>query len=351
MVAASIATPAPLPGPKKKQAEALAQNIKWMVDTFGARVGFLTLTCGNKIGGRFVKVTDRREASRRFNSLLTGLVRARYRCGVIVSERHRDGGVHFHLVAVAPGSLALNWEAFDRCQSEVRERKRKGWTAQDVAASPALRDEWQFWRDHAEDYGFGRCEMLPIRKNGEAVGRYVGKYISKAWENRRPEDKGARLVRYFGKWATPAVEAKTTDKSRGAFVPPHSARFGRFTPAARMWRECCRQVALRVAFDGISLTYESAKAFAGRRWAWNFTKKFNATDWILPPRFADIEKDFAEWQSTVAQEWADQRHREIFGPSRGAGFWKFDPESMMELIEARRANARIIAPGDCEIWW
>jgi hypothetical protein len=34
-----------LPGPRKKQAEALTQNILWMAETFGKeRIGFLTLT-------------------------------------------------------------------------------------------------------------------------------------------------------------------------------------------------------------------------------------------------------------------------------------------------------------------
>lgn len=31
------------------------------------------------------------------------------------------------------------------------------------SASPYLRAEWQFWRDTASHYGFGRTESLPIR--------------------------------------------------------------------------------------------------------------------------------------------------------------------------------------------
>jgi hypothetical protein len=39
----------PLPGPRKKQADALTENIKWMTDTFGKeRIGFLTLTLGDQ---------------------------------------------------------------------------------------------------------------------------------------------------------------------------------------------------------------------------------------------------------------------------------------------------------------
>src|SRR5690348_15374398 len=38
----------PLPGPRKKQADALTENIKWMASVLGKeRVGFLTLTLGD----------------------------------------------------------------------------------------------------------------------------------------------------------------------------------------------------------------------------------------------------------------------------------------------------------------
>jgi len=62
-----------LPGPRKKQARALVENIEWMAKTFGqGRVGFLTLTIGDMdAGGRFRNLRDRKEAQRRFHSLLT----------------------------------------------------------------------------------------------------------------------------------------------------------------------------------------------------------------------------------------------------------------------------------------
>jgi len=31
-----------------------------------------------------------------------------------------------------------------------------------------------------------------MRENGEALGCYLGAYLRKDWENRLPEDKGAR---------------------------------------------------------------------------------------------------------------------------------------------------------------
>jgi len=69
-----------LPGPLKKQMEAWTQNIKWMAETFGAeRLGFLTLTLGDlDSGGRYRNLRDRKEAQRRFHSLMAGIIAKRY---------------------------------------------------------------------------------------------------------------------------------------------------------------------------------------------------------------------------------------------------------------------------------
>src|SRR5580658_5843951 len=92
----------PLPGPRKKQAEALTQNIQWMAETFGKeRIGFLTLTLGDfEAGGRYRNLRDRKEARRRFHSLMTNEIAKRYVCGVTVTERHKNRGLHFHLAVV-----------------------------------------------------------------------------------------------------------------------------------------------------------------------------------------------------------------------------------------------------------
>lgn len=261
-----------MPGPKRRQAEALAQNIRWLCETFGKeRVGFLTLTCGDYVNGLFVKITDRKEASRRFNSLLTHVIRHRFRCGVIVTERHKDGGIHFHLIVVLDADIGtgFKWVEYDRLQGEVKRRERRGWRAVQVGASPALSGEWEFWRGKADAYGFGRCEMLPVRKTGEAVGRYVAKYVGKTWEARRPEDKGARLVRYFGHWHK--EERKEGGKARS---PRWSAKHGTLTPQARAWRECCKQIQLRT--EG-RFSPETAREFAGRWWAIHATRRIKVT--------------------------------------------------------------------------
>jgi hypothetical protein len=47
-------------------------------------------------------------------------------------------------------------------------------------------------------FGFGRHELLPIKKTGEAVAAYISKYIEKNVCNRTPADRRKKLVRYFG---------------------------------------------------------------------------------------------------------------------------------------------------------
>ena len=69
-------------------------------------------------------------------------------------------------------------------------------------ANDAIKREWAFWRRKAKLYGFGRHNLQPMRRNGEALGRYLGEYLRKDWEHRLREDKGARCVRYFGHWST-----------------------------------------------------------------------------------------------------------------------------------------------------
>ena len=95
----------PLPGPRKKQAEALVENIKWLAETFGPeRIGFVTLTVGDvEMGGKFRNLRDRKEAQRRFHSFQTNELSRRYQCGVVVTERHENGGIHFHPVVANPG--------------------------------------------------------------------------------------------------------------------------------------------------------------------------------------------------------------------------------------------------------
>jgi len=262
-------TESPLPGTKAKQARALAHNLEFMCREFGLEtIGFLTLTVGDYgPDGRWLGVHDRAEASRRFNSILNR-IRERYRCGAIVTERHKSGAIHFHLL-VATG--------FDlRTGLDVEAVKRRDYRS----ASAALRAEWQWWRDIQGKYGFGRHELLPVKTTAQQVARYVAKYLSKSWNERRAEDKGGRCLRYFGRWSKAGLKVG----------PPMSARHGSMTERAQAWRACCRQIQMATRFLGVELNEQNIKEYNGPRWAWRLTKQIQRFTFFLPARSSAAER-------------------------------------------------------------
>jgi integrase len=169
----------PLPGPRKKQAEALTQNILWMSETFGKeRIGFLTLTLGDFVaGGRFRNLRDRKEAQRRFHSLMTNEISKRYVCGVSVTERHKNGGIHFHLVVVCKEDIYGQID-FAACFPPKDCLGKPLYEPFYLTANDAIKREWAYWLRTAKLYGFGRHQVQPMRTNGEALGRYLGAYLA-----------------------------------------------------------------------------------------------------------------------------------------------------------------------------
>jgi hypothetical protein len=242
--------PPPLPGPRKKQAETLTKNIQWMVETFGKeRIGFLTLTVGDPMtGGKFRNLRDRKEAQRRFHSLLTHEISKRYACGVTVTERHQNGGLHFHLAVVCNDDIHGQID-FDACFPAKDDHGRYLRPPDYGSANESIKREWAFWRRISKKYGFGRHQLQPMKSNGEALGRYLGKYLSKDWDNRKPEDKGARCVRYFGHWSKGPRDKHTRKKA-----PPNKAQFGWLTPRGRAFREMVKQIVTVLNYKGAKLT-------------------------------------------------------------------------------------------------
>ncbi len=58
----------------------------------------------------------------------------------------------------------------------------------------ALAAEWRTLREIACQYRFGRIELLPVKKTGEALARYLADYLSKSFQV-IPPGKKHRLVR------------------------------------------------------------------------------------------------------------------------------------------------------------
>ena len=262
----------PLPGPRKKQADALTENIKWMAETFGPeRIGFLTLTLGDlDAGGRYRNLRDRKEAQRRFHSLMTHELSRHFVCGVTVTERHRNQGVHFHLAVVCQADIRGNID-FNACFPPKDGRGKPMYKPDYTTANDDIKREWAFFRHICKRYGFGRHQLQPMRENAEALGRYLGEYLSKDWKNRLSEDKGARCVRYFGHWSkTPRSEGERRK------APPHNSRFGWMTPRARAWRELIKQVVIVLKYKGSKISEQNIKDIIGPKWAWKMGRLFEA---------------------------------------------------------------------------
>lgn len=217
--------------PHHRKVEFLAKlAVQMMADKYGIEtLGFMTLTFPEP-------VYCPKEAQRRLNSLLTNVIRPRYGDYICAIERHHDGkgGIHFHLLVSVGFNIKRN---FDHDAVQRRDYR---------SASPGLRNEWAYWRETAPKYGFGRVELLPIRKGAEQIAKYISKYICKHITQRLPEDKGCRLVRI------------------SVGVRAGNSKFSWVENGAREWR---RKLAAFAQRCGVRDLGEFAVKY-GRKWAY-----------------------------------------------------------------------------------
>jgi len=188
-----------------KKAETLYVNLEGLIRRVGIeRVGFVTLTFPDH-------VTERGEASRRFNSLSTNVLRPQQLEFITVPERQGNGRFHFHCAVAFPWDIRTGFD-FDACKNAnavKRDHYRGGkWDAGSFgefkrwervyfeSANQRLREWWNYFRVVSKRYRFGRCETLPVISNGAAISRYIGAYVSTASDARTVADKGMRTVRY-----------------------------------------------------------------------------------------------------------------------------------------------------------
>lgn len=291
-----------LQGNHKKTAFALGLNAKrfiarWCLE----RVGFLTLTFGDH-------VVKAREAQRRLNSFLTNEGRGRWLAWIIVFERMKSSRVHFHLLVAMAEDIRTGFDFEAAARKDYR------------SACPVLRSEWAWLRRVLPGYGFGRSELLPLRKDSEAVALYVGKYIAKAIEKREEKDKGIRLVRY----------------SRGAAVA--STRFQFVSKGSSRWR---RRVGEMAAECGIEEYGEWSERF-GPKWAWMLGN-------IIANEIEETEESLECPEQPVVIEnkagqvvyWDGSFRNRKFGPKRVDNRQGAVPETVAQTEADREAIARI----------
>ena len=188
----------------KKQAHVIFDNSQRFIKRVGLEnIGFLTLTFKDN-------VTDNKEATRRFKSLNTHFLSEYFGDWGWVKEVQKRGAWHYHILIDCKTDIrtGFDWESYLMAQ-HIRERGFKaGLKYRDykkilrpferkyiTTAPPALRKIWTLMKQMGK-YGFGRCELLPIRSTVEATARYVGKYVANHVGNRLEAHKGVRLSSY-----------------------------------------------------------------------------------------------------------------------------------------------------------
>jgi len=308
-----------LSGSQRKTAHAIRVNTERQIEEDGLnRTGFLTLTVGDAGAFGFEKVKDSREASKRVHRLMRRFLPSIFRRGVIVTERHRDGGIHFHIIGTLTEDLDIrtgfNFEAVKN--GDYR------------SASPELRAIWQRCREELPAFGFGRAELLPIRKTGAQAASYISKYVEKHIGNRIEDDKGKKLVRYFG-WGK-------------RHLKPND--FGWATARAGAWRISARGLSSLV---GVAQRSEAAACF-GPRWAFRITRVMNACAGNAEVECSPELGNFALRQTArqlvlreAGHRWVERRARENMRDP-AAFRWKWIYRSPGEraqlLIEATKPN-------------
>ena len=185
---------------RRKCRHRLIMAIAWLVKKHGLNhVGLLTLTFGVPGSGRGSQATkELREQAKdldfvqkRWHSLNTNIIRQRYHDWICIPEPHRDGVWHLHVVVALKMDIRTGTDVETLTNYQLPYWMRRG----KHLRNEALAAEWQALRKIACKYRFGRIELLPIKKTGEALARYLASYLSKSFKL-VPAGKRCRLVRF-----------------------------------------------------------------------------------------------------------------------------------------------------------
>jgi hypothetical protein len=201
-----------------------------------------------------------------WRSLKRGVIDKRYPNYIRVPERHQNKGQHSHILTHLGVDVRSSFcfsghtearKAYAKWRAsrsvEDLQLARRCTKLYSECAHPVLKAEWSFWRKLAVKggYGVGRVEVIPVRETSKRLGRYLGKYLTKSFGGRSPEDHGSKLVSY-GK------------QSRW-----WSSRFSWYSPASNLRRAKVARIAGLLSLDPKTpvSSYTDLKTVLGRNWA------------------------------------------------------------------------------------
>jgi hypothetical protein len=192
--------PAPLSPYRQKSRDRLIMAVEGMVKKHGVnRVGLLTLSFGVPGSGRGSEETrELRERAKdldfvqaRWHSFASNVIAKRYEDWICVLEPHKDGVWHLHVVVSTKADIRTGTDIETLTNYKLPYWQRRG----KHLRNEVLAAEWRTLRETCCKYRFGRAELLPIKKTGEALARYVAGYLSKSF-GLVPSGRKNRLVRY-----------------------------------------------------------------------------------------------------------------------------------------------------------
>lgn len=306
---------------QRKIRHKMIMAVEWMVRKHGIeRVGVLTLSFGVPGSGKgsYETWALRQQAKEwdfvqnRWHSFCTNVVAKRYVDWTCVFEKHRDGVWHIHVPVTTKEDIRTGTDVETLSNYSLPYWLRRG----KHLRNEALAAEWRALREVSCKYRFGRVELLPVKKSGQAVGFYLGDYLVKTYNLIQPGQR-CRLVR-FSKNINQAISGKFSIHGLGQLI----------------YRTRLKLAARMLNFQ----EYEDFAEYFGPRW--NFYLK-NAVAWIpMPFRFAkgDFEKGYA---GKLLAEYA--RNPEMYLDKRGIKkmadvsreLWRRLEEILEDNMEAR----------------
>jgi hypothetical protein len=159
---------------------------------------------------------------------------------VLEPQRGNDWRIHWHLLVNVGQDIRTGFDF-----EAVKQRDYR-------SAGPDLRALWEELRETLPRYGFGRSELLPLKKDSESVAVYLGKYLSKdGWRAALSQEFKARRVRYTRGWTVANM------------------RWSWNCDGARMWRQSLRLVAESVGCSNLNQFGLWAKKHFGPKWAYH----------------------------------------------------------------------------------
>ncbi len=169
-------------GKQNRKSRFVAQeNIRLYIERSGVNnIGVLTITTPNSCHNAF-------EFQQKWHSFRTNLLAKRFPTGMWTRERQpRSGNWHAHCVVDLGRDIKTGFPF-----GEVQQRIYRN-------VEPQLRNLWKELREKGAGHGFGRIELLPIKRSGPGAARYLTKYLGAALGSEK--SVGEEKCRLFGVW-------------------------------------------------------------------------------------------------------------------------------------------------------